>query len=242
MAIVMAFLGGLLSFFSPCILPIAPGYLGIISGSSLAELQTGGATRREVLQSTVAFIAGFTIVFTLMGVTSSYLGGLLRANRMLIAKGGGIVVILLGLHQAGWMRISWLYREKRLQPRSPVGVFGAVAAGMAFSFGWTPCVGPILGSILAVAGDTGQPVQGFLLLLIYAVGLALPFILLALGFEKVLPQLNRVKPYFRYLEWLAGGLLIVMGILLFTGGMAGISAWFIQLTGGWNLENLLPQR
>ena len=155
--IVWAFLGGLLSFFSPCVLSVAPAYLGIISGSSVAELKAGSIAKAKVLRSTMAFSAGFTLVFVLLGVASSFLGDASRVNRALIAQLSGVVVIVFGLHQAGWLKIGWLYRERRFQVDSSVGIGGAFLTGMAFSFGWTPCVGPIWGSILALAGSQGSP-------------------------------------------------------------------------------------
>jgi cytochrome c-type biogenesis protein len=236
---VLAFLGGLLSFLSPCILPIAPGYLGIVTGASFAELQSGAVSRAKVIRSTLLFIAGFTLVFLLMGVTSSYLGALLRANRVLLSRIGGMLVLMLGLHQGGWLRLPWLYREHRWQARPQLGWIGAFLTGVAFSLGWTPCVGPILGSILALAGSQAEPLRGLGLLLVYSLGLALPFLLLAIGFQGMIRHFNKLKPYFRWFEWAAGGLLILMGLLLLTGGMPMLSVWLMKLTGGWNPEDLL---
>ncbi len=238
-SLTLAFLGGLLSFLSPCILPIAPGYLGIISGASLSELQSGAISRAKVLRATLIFVGGFTLVFLLMGVTSSYLGALLRANRILLSRLGGVLVVILGLHQGGWLKLPWLYREYRWQVRPTLGAAGAFLTGVAFSLGWTPCVGPILGSILALAGSQGTPLKGLGLLLVYSAGLALPFLLLAVGFQGMLRRLNRVKPLLKYLEWLAGALLILMGLFLLTGSMPAFSSWLMRLTGGWNPENLL---
>ncbi|HEX3046972.1 MAG TPA: cytochrome c biogenesis protein CcdA [Bacillota bacterium] len=245
MTIWMAFIGGLLSFLSPCILPVAPGYLGIISGASLQELgsnQKGtGVTKRKTLAATGAFVLGFTVVFVVLGLSSSYLGQMLRANRTLIAQISGVVVILLGLHQAGWLPITWLYRERRINLGHSVGLGGAFLTGLAFSLGWTPCVGPILAAILAVAGSQAGLAQGFLLLTVYSLGLALPFLLLALAFEQVSKSLNRIKPYLKYLEWASGLLLIGMGLLLLTGGFRVLITWLMRLTGGWTLENLFQK-
>ena len=240
----LAFLGGLLSFLSPCILPLAPGYLGLISGISAGELAeqdgTSGAKAKKwrILQATGAFILGFTIVFVMMGLTSSYLGQLLSGNRMLIMRISGVIVILLGLHQAGWLPIRWLYRERRFNVDKSIGLGGAFLTGLAFSFGWTPCVGPILGSIMALAASQAKLGEGILLLTVYSLGLAVPFILLAVAFDQVSRSLNRIKRYMKYLEWASGILLIVMGILLFTGGFLKIVPWLMQLTGGWDLESL----
>jgi cytochrome c-type biogenesis protein len=241
----MAFIGGLLSFLSPCILPLAPGYLGIISGISAAELKPGANAKLEpgkryrVLKATVAFILGFTFVFVMMGLTSSYLGRLLLGNRGIIMRFSGIPVIFLGLHQAGWLRIPWLYREHRMAMGRSVGITGAFLTGIAFSFGWTPCVGPILGSILMLAGSQANLTAGTALLIVYSSGLALPFMLLALAFEHVLQGLNRLKPYLKYLEWASGLLLIFMGVLLLTGGFARLLSLLMRFTGGWNPESIL---
>jgi cytochrome c-type biogenesis protein len=242
----LAFLGGLLSFLSPCILPLAPGYLGLISGVSAGELadgqeRAGGGTGKKwrVLQATGAFIVGFTIVFIIMGLTSSYLGQLFRGNRYLITRISGVIVIILGLHQAGWLPIRWLYRERRFTVKHTLGLGGAFLTGLAFSFGWTPCVGPILGSIMALSASQASLGEGVLLLGVYSLGLAVPFLLLAMAFDRMSRSLNRIKPYMKYLEWAAGILLIFMGILLLTGGFLKMISWFMQLTGGWDPESIL---
>lgn len=236
----MAFIGGVLSFLSPCILPVAPGYLGIISGISLADLQSGDFSKRKVLTGTLAFVLGFTLIFITLGIGSSFLGQLLRANRNWLTKLSGLVVIMLGLHQAGWLKIPLLYRERRLVNNSTSsGFLGAFLAGLAFALGWTPCIGPVLGSILALAGNQGEPGQAVLLLGIYSLGLGTPFFLLALGFHTFSSGLNRFKTYFKYLQWASGLVLILMGILLLTGELAVLSSWLIRITGGWNLENIL---
>lgn len=236
----IAFCGGVLSFLSPCILPVAPGYLAIVSGISLDNLQSGEFSKRKVLIGTLSFILGFTIIFVTLGTGGSFLGQLLRANRNWLAGLSGLVVILLGLHQGGWLKVSFLYRERRLinKPASS-GPWGAFLAGLAFAFGWTPCVGPILGSILALAGNQESMAKGFLLLVVYSIGLGVPFFALALAFEKVSPSLGRIKPYLKYFQWASGLLIILMGVLLLTGGLSTITVWLIRITGGWNLENLI---
>ncbi len=237
--ILMAFAGGLLSFLSPCILPLAPGYLGMISGVSLNGLKEGTIVKQRVLLATMAFVLGFTIVFVSLGLARSYIGQLFRSSKALFSQIGGIIVIFLGLHQTGLLPISWLYRERRASVVAGTGAGGAFLTGLAFAFGWTPCVGPILGGILAMAGSQSTVRAGFLLLIIYSLGLAIPFILLALGFEQVSKRLNRLKPYMKYLEWAGGGLLIIMGFLLVTNNLSLISGWIMRITGGWNPEGLL---
>ena len=238
----IAFTAGLLSFLSPCILPIAPGYLGIISGTSLADIETNSTIKRKVLGSTIAFILGFSVVFVSLGLASSYLGQFLLKYRRLIAQVGGLIVIILGLHQAGWLPISWLYHEKKIQIKHQIGFSGAFLTGLAFSLGWTPCISPILGSILTLAGTQGQITKGMLLLSCYSLGLAIPFLLLALGFERVSRGMARMREYIRYFEWASGILLIIMGLLLITGSLSVISAWFNRITGGWSPEDLFKKR
>jgi cytochrome c-type biogenesis protein len=238
----IAFTAGLLSFLSPCILPIAPGYLGVISGTSLANLKADSASKRRVLWATVAFILGFSVVFISLGLASSFLGQFLLQYRRLIAQIGGLIVIIFGLHQAGWLPIAWLYKEKKLQVKHQIGIGGAFLTGLAFSLGWTPCISPILGSILTLAGSQGQVGKGVLLLTLYSLGLAVPFLLLAIGFERVSRSLNHLKTYIKYFEWASGILLIAMGLLLITGSLTVISSWFSRITGGWTPEDLFKKR
>jgi cytochrome c-type biogenesis protein len=233
-SLLMALIAGLLSFLSPCILPVAPGYLAVVSGASLAEIQEERAVRPRVLQATTLFVLGFSLVFILLGVTSSLAGRLLRDYRVLLARIGGILVIGLGLHQAGWLPVSWLYYEKRLTVAPRVGMVGAFITGFTFAFGWTPCVGPILSAILAMAGSKADLAQGVTLLIAYSMGLSAPFFLLALAFGRVYQGLNRIKPYLKYCEWAAGMLLILMGLLLAIGNFSLFVNWLMRLTGGWS--------
>jgi cytochrome c-type biogenesis protein len=241
-SVLMALIAGLLSFLSPCILPVAPGYLSVISGTSLAAIRENPNARPRVMQATVAFILGFSLVFILLGVTSSLVGQLLRSQRVLLARIGGVLVIGLGLHQAGWLPIRWLYYEKKLVVQNRVGLVGAFITGFTFAFGWTPCVGPILSSILALAGSKADMAQGVMLLIAYSLGLSVPFFLLALAFERVSRELNRLKPYLKYFEWAAGALLMAMGLLLVTGNFNLLLSWLMRWTGGWNLEDFLKIR
>lgn len=234
----MAFAGGLLSFLSPCILPIAPGYLGIISGTTMTNLEAGLIPQKRVIAATVAFILGFSLVFVILGLASSFLGQFLLAYRGIFARVAGLLVVFLGLHQAGWLPLAWLYREKRLRVKNRIGLAGAFLTGLAFSLGWTPCIGPILGSILTLAGSQGDTGKGILLLSFYSLGLAVPFFMLALAFEKVTRGMNRLKPYLKYFERASGILLILMGLLLMAGGLPELSSWFIRFSGGWNPENI----
>jgi cytochrome c-type biogenesis protein len=240
-SVFMALLAGILSFLSPCILPVAPGYLSVISGSSFAALRDRQISRHRILLTTIMFILGFSLVFILMGVTSSLAGQLLRSQRLLLSRVGGIVVIILGLHQARWLPLPWLYHEQKLNLQTKVGWIGAFITGLTFALGWTPCVGPILSSILALAGSKADMVQGVTLLIAYSVGLSVPFLLLALAFERVSRGLNRLKACMKYLEWASGLLLITMGLLLLSGNFSLLISWVLRMTGGWNLENWLSR-
>ncbi|HOP74435.1 MAG TPA: cytochrome c biogenesis protein CcdA [Bacillota bacterium] len=240
--IAMAFAGGVLSFLSPCILPLAPGYLGMISGVSVGKINDAADGRQKIILSTVSFILGFSLVFVMLGLASSLIGQLLRGSRMLFAQIGGVIVILLGLHQTGLLPIAWLYRERRVNATPGIGMGGAFLTGLAFAFGWTPCVGPILGGILAVAGNQDTMGAGLVLLMAYSVGLGLPFLVLAIAFEKISVQLNKLKPYMKYLQWLSGGLLILMGLLLVTNNLTVLTQWFMRITGGWSPEMWFEKR
>jgi cytochrome c-type biogenesis protein len=241
-SVLIALFAGLLSFLSPCILPVAPGYLSVISGISFTGLRENPDDRPKVIQATLAFVLGFSLVFILLGVTSSLAGQLLRSHRVLLARVGGVVVIGLGLHQAGWLPLHWLYYEKKPAVRQRVGLVGALITGLTFALGWTPCVGPILSSILALAGSKAEMTQGIVLLLAYSLGLATPFLLLALAFDRVSSKLDRIKPYLKYCEWAAGILLIALGLLLVSGNFNSLLGWVLRRTGGWNLEDWFKLR
>src|SRR5437868_625908 len=184
-----AFLAGVLSFISPCVLPLIPGYLSFVSGVTLEEMRGGGAlaapspgARRKALVSSIAFVMGFSLVFISLGASATALGAYLMGRLPLLVKAGGVIIILFGLHMMGVLRISWLYAEKRVQTaRKPAGFFGAMVVGIAFAFGWTPCIGPILAAILAVAAAQESVGQGVKLLAVYSLGLGVPFIATSLA-------------------------------------------------------------
>lgn len=240
--IAMAFAGGLLSFLSPCILPLAPGYLGMISGVSIGKIDDTTGGRQKIILSTVSFILGFSLVFVMLGLASSLIGQLLRGSRLLFTQIGGVIVIVLGLHQSGLLPIAWLYRERRVNTTPTIGIGGAFVTGLVFAFGWTPCVGPILGGILTVAGNQDTMGVGLLLLIAYSLGLGLPFLILAIAFEKISVQLNKLKPYMKYMQGLSGGLLILMGLLLATNNLTVLTQWFMRITGGWSPEMWFEKR
>jgi cytochrome c-type biogenesis protein len=235
-----AFGAGLLSFVSPCVLPLIPGYLSFISGLSLDEMRGTGAVagggavamaapaeiRSRILLSSLAFILGFTLVFVAVGATASALGHLVSQRLPLLGRIAGIVIILFGLHTMGVLRIEWLYQEKRLQTsRRPAGLFGAMLVGIAFAFGWTPCIGPILSGILFLAGSQETVSQGVRLLGVYSLGLGVPFFATALAINRFFGALARIRPHYHKIELVSGGLLVVIGFLIFTNRFTIIAQW-----------------
>ena len=225
-----AFGAGLLSFISPCVLPLIPGYLSYISGTSLDEMRgtpgAGGAavaviasaeTRRRVLLSSLAFVVGFSLVFVMLGASASFIGQFVTSRLTLLGRIAGAVIIIFGLHTMGVLRIEWLYQEKRVQTTTrPVGFVGAVLVGMAFAFGWTPCLGPILAGILAVAATQNTVGQGVRLLLAYSLGLGVPFFATALAINRFFVAFAKIRRYYHAIEVTSGALLIVIGLLIFT--------------------------
>lgn len=213
----IAFMYGLLSFFSPCVLPLIPSYFCIITGLSLEELTQSpkAALRRKIMLSTLAFVLGFSIVFTLLGASASYLGGMLGPHKGALRIVGGALIILFGLHLTGIVRIPWLQHEKRVRlQQKPLHLVGVMLVGMAFGAGWTPCIGPILGSLLVLANDKETVGQGMRLLSIYSLGLSLPFILLSAGINYLLIFTKKATKMLRFANPAAGVLLLLTGILL----------------------------
>ena len=233
-----AFLAGLLSFVSPCVLPLIPGYLSFISGVSLDELtskeKTSGSLRKLFI-NTLFFVFGFSLVFVLLGAGASSVGSWLQQNLGLFNKIAGVVVFLFGLHVAGVFRIKALNYEKRfhLQGQKKRGVLGSALIGIAFAFGWTPCIGPILGSILAVAARQDSVSQGIILLSFYSAGLGIPFILTALLFNYLIGAFGFIKRHFRAVEIISGVLLMVVGVMIFFDLLQRLSTvlleWFPAL-------------
>lgn len=196
-SILVAFSAGLLSFLSPCVLPLVPAYITYLTGTAIAELNTGKA-KLYALYKSIGFVIGFSIIFILMGASISTLGRLFAQHQDIFRKAGGILIIIFGIHISGLFKIKYLYYEKKLLPQNkPKGSWGSVFMGMAFAAGWTPCVGPILASILIYAGSMATINKGILLLTIYSLGLAVPFIITAVligSFSEYLGKLNRYLP------------------------------------------------
>ena len=236
--ILVAFGAGVLSFLSPCVLPLVPSYLSFVTGMSLEDLQEG-VDRRGAMQHAALFILGFTIVFVLLGASASFLGQFFQYYKDWIARVGGVVIIVLGLHLAGAFRLAPLLREKRLHVADkPAGRLGTVGVGMAFGAGWTPCIGPVLGAILTFAGTRDQFWSGVMLLFVYSMGLAVPFMLSALALERFLEAFGRFRRFLPAVQVASGGLLVVLGVLLVTGSFTILSTYLIQFTPDFLLDRI----
>jgi cytochrome c-type biogenesis protein len=213
----LAVLAGVISFSSPCCLPLIPGYLSYVSGLPVSDLGRREA-RALMLRATLLFVAGFTTVFTALGVSFTLMGGALLRNVPTIVRVAGVVIILMGLAMMGLLRLPFLYRERRFDlTRVPSGPKAAFALGMAFAFGWAPCIGPVLATILATAAATQTVAWGAVLLALYSLGLGLPFVALALGFQRARSSLEWLKRHGRRVELAGGAMLVTVGVLFVTG-------------------------
>ena len=222
-----ALIAGLLSFFSPCILPLIPAYFTFITGFSLDELTRaqGTAVRVRIILSTLSYILGFSTVFILMGASASFLGGAIFKYRDWIRIIGGVAIILFGIHMTGLFRFKALEFERRLQlEKKPLHFLGTFIVGMAFGAGWSPCIGPLLGSILIVAGNQDTVGHGMALLSVYAAGLAIPFLLLSIFIDSLITLIKKVSWSIKYINVTAGVLLLILGLLLVTNKLNLISA------------------
>ena len=219
-----AFLAGVLSFISPCVLPLIPGYLSFVSGVTLEEMRGNGAlaapapgARRKAVIASIAFVLGFSLVFVSLGASATAVGAYLMTRLALLGKAAGVIIILFGLHMMGVLRIGWLYSEKRVQTaKKPAGFFGAMVVGIAFAFGWTPCIGPILAAILAIAAAQESVWQGVKLLAVYSLGLGVPFIATSLAINQFFAASARLRKHYHAIEVVSGVLLVVVGVLIFT--------------------------
>ena len=218
-----AFLAGLLSFLSPCVLPLIPAYFTFITGLSVDELTQGdnAEIRKKVILSTLSFVCGFSLLFILLGASASFIGGLIARYTQIIEVIGGLIIIFFGLHLIGWIRVGRLNVEKRIHIREkPLHLLGTFVIGMAFGAGWSPCIGPMLGSILIVASSEETIWQGVGLLAVYSLGLALPFVLMSIFINFLLLFIRRATRLLRYINTIAGCLLILVGIFLLTRNLA----------------------
>ena len=228
-AMFVALLGGIISFLSPCVLPIVPPYLAYMSGVQVGEMSEGGAARRKTIVSALFFVMGLSTVFLILGFTASAFGAFFLQNQVLFAQISGVVVIIFGLHFLNVFRIPFLDQEARLDAGDQGGSsFGAYVLGLAFAFGWTPCIGPQLGAILTLAATEASVSKGTFLLGIYALGLGLPFLLAAIFMSRAVGIMNKLKRHMGMIEKVMGGLLIIVGLALVTGAFANFSWWLLE--------------
>lgn len=234
--LLVAFVAGLLSFLSPCVLPLVPSYVSFISGLSLDEL---GERRWLAFTHALLFIAGFTLIFIALGASATQLGRFLNYNQVWLERFGGALIVFFGLYLLGVVRWGALARERRLHLQDkPLGYLGSVLVGLAFGAGWTPCIGPILGSILMYTGVRSSLGEGIVLLLAYSLGLAVPFLLAAVAVEKFIDWFKRFRRYIPLTTKIAGGILVFVGVLLVTGYFSLLAGWLQGLTPDFLRERL----
>jgi cytochrome c-type biogenesis protein len=230
-SIFAALLAGMLSFLSPCVLPLVPPYLVYLTGTSLerfADAQTRPRAGRQTIVAALLFVLGFSTVFVALGAGASVVGAVLRAYSGELAIVAGIAIVIMGLHFLGITPIAWLMREKRLEVAKPIGLWGAYLMGLAFAFGWTPCIGPILAAILAVAASEATVAKGAGMLAIYSLGLGVPFIVAALAVEPFAAFLARFRKSLGLVEKAMGGLLVLTGVAFLTGAVGQASYWLLD--------------
>lgn len=224
-----AFIAGLLSFLSPCVFPLIPSYVMYITGMSYADMlaeHPSHIIRQKSILHSLCFICGFTVVFVLLGASATYIGSFLHEHAALVRKIGGILLVLLGIHVTGIVPLRFLLGEKRVSIKhKPAGYVGSFLVGIAFAAGWTPCIGPILAGILAVAATEEKVYQGILLLLVYSLGLGVPFFLSALAMHRFMALFNRFKKYIRVCEVITGILLMVVGMLIYSNWLSRLSGY-----------------
>ena len=229
----LAFLTGLVSFLSPCVFPIVPSYVGFVTGMTLDELRDGDRSdaRRQAAVHAALFVLGFSLVFLALGASATALGGVLRRSLPLLQQIGGVVIAGFGLYMLGILKIPALMRERRVQLASkPAGKLGSVVVGAAFGAGWTPCIGPVLASVLLYASFEETLLQGMVLLGAYALGLGIPFFLAAVALNWFLAGSARVRRWILPLERAAGAVMLLVGVLLFTGQFAVITSFLAQFS------------
>jgi cytochrome c-type biogenesis protein len=232
-----ALLAGVLSFLSPCVLPLVPPYLAFIGGTTFDQLtgkdETPRHVYRTVVLSSVAFVLGFTTVFVMLGATATVAGQLLAANLPLLSKIAGVIIILAGLHFLGVIHLPILHREARYHADArPAGLLGAYVIGLAFAFGWTPCIGPVLAAILAIAAGQDSVSQGVSLLFVYSLGLGIPFIAAAFAIRPFMRSMARHRNKLAVVEKVLGGFLVLTGVLFLTNSMTLIAAWILETFPG----------
>ena len=231
-SLVTAFVFGLISFISPCVLPIVPGYLSFISGLSFEEVQNSNnisGARRRILANSLLFVVGFSLVFTALGASSSAIGTFLHQKLGIISKVAGILIIVFGIHMTGLYRIPFLNYEKRIHSQAkPMGLLGSFLVGLSFAFGWTPCIGPILAGILTMAAQQETVGKGIVLLACYSAGLAIPFLLAALSITAFYKVFDRFKRHLHKVEVAGGILLVLIGVLIASNSLTIVSGYFAK--------------
>lgn len=228
-AMFVALLAGVISFLSPCVLPIVPPYLAYMSGVSVTEMTGEAAARRRATVAALFFVMGLSTVFLILGFTASAFGAFFLQNQILFARVSGIVIIVFGLHFLGVFRIGFLDREARMDAGDKGGSsFGAYILGLAFAFGWTPCIGPQLGAILSLAASEASVARGTVLLGVYAAGLGIPFLLAAMFITRAMGVMNRLKRHMHTIERVMGGLLLLVGLAMLTGAFTTFSWWLLE--------------
>ncbi|HEV7367184.1 MAG TPA: cytochrome c biogenesis CcdA family protein [Gemmatimonadales bacterium] len=232
----VAFVAGLLSFLSPCVLPLVPSYLGFLTGMTLPEVT---ARRHQALLHALLFVAGFSLIFILLGASATALGRALNYYQIWLQRVGGVLIILFGLLCLGLFNLRLLSQERRLQlDRKPMGYLGSALVGMAFAAGWTPCIGPVLGGILGLAATSADVSRGMALLAAYSAGLALPFLIAAVAIEWFLAWFQRFRRFLPWVMRISGGLLVLVGLLLVTGEFTRLAGWLQSLTPNFLREQL----
>jgi cytochrome c-type biogenesis protein len=227
--IAVALFAGFVSFLSPCVLPLVPGYISIVSGTSLDKLkeEQSGSLLRTVLLNSVMFILGFSITFILLGASATWLGQILVSWRNVLDRIAGLILIVFGIHVLGIVKINALYQDKRFHNvDKPRGVIGSLVLGLAFAFGWTPCLGPILAGILTIAATKQTVTGGMLLLGVYSAGLGIPFLLTSFALNQFLSFYGRFKKHFHAVEIASGVLVIAVGLMMITGTLTRLATWF----------------
>ena len=229
-SIAAALLAGMLSFLSPCVLPLVPPYLVYLAGTSLEHFaaEPKPLAKRQTMVAALFFVLGFSTVFVALGAGASAIGGLLRAYSYGLSMVAGVAIIIMGLHFLGITPIAWLMQEKRLEFARPVGLWGAYVMGLAFAFGWTPCIGPILAAILAVAASEATVTKGAGMLAIYSLGLGIPFLVAAFAVETFAGFMVRFRKYLAKVEKAMGGHLVLTGIAFLTGFVTQASFWLLE--------------
>ena len=230
-----ALIAGLVSFLSPCVLPLVPPYLVYLAGTSLerfADQEPEPRVKRETVIAAALFVLGFSTVFVSLGASASVIGSLIRVYSEPLSIAAGVLIIIMGLHFLGVTPIAFLMREKRAQVAKPVGLWGAYVMGLAFAFGWTPCIGPILAAILAVAASEQTVTKGASLLAVYSLGLGIPFIIAAFAIEPFAAFLSRFKKHLHRVEQAMGALLVLTGIAFLTGSINWMSVWLLEMFPG----------